>query len=259
MSSRTTAAPSAVELEATGGQDLVAQYEGREFTLPAEVDGWPLDLIAASVGMRAGRLVADHGVIVHVLSELLGKRQWPGFLEAFPRRRQLAPASCAFAAAAGFPAREDDLAFGALPRLLAVLAEYPDAVEATLGELGIDYRDRWRFDEAGRRRLTLRQLHVRLSYTGPDSPLGIAQNGGTRPFNGTEILLMDVFEVLARTRHPSRPMSAEALAARASKEVALEAERAAYRERHKVTSIGGRRRSAIETARANARLGKGTA
>lgn len=256
MSSRTPA-PSAVELEAIGGQDLLAQYEGREYELPAEVEGWPLAEIAVSVGERAGRLVADHGVIVRVLTELLGA-QWPAFLQAFPRRRQLVPASSAFAAAAGFPGRQDDLAFGALPRLLAVLEQYPDAVEATLAELGIDYRDRWRFDETGRRRLTLRQLHVRLSYCEPDSPLGIAQNGGTRPFNGTEILLMDVFEVLARKRHPSRPMSAEALAARASKEENLEAERAAYRERHKVTSIGGRRRSAIETARANARLGKGS-
>jgi len=251
-------AASAVETEATGAQQLTARYDGREFTLPAEVEGWPLQLIAASVGMRAGRLVADHAVIARALEELLGE-QWPAFLAAFPRRRQLVPASTAFAGAAGFAAREDDLAFGALPRLLAGLAEYPEAIEATLGELGVDYRDRWRFDELGRRRLTLRQIHVRLSYCAPDSPLGIAQNGGRRPFNGAELLLMDLYEVLARKRHPSRPMSAQALAERASIEEKIEAERAAYRERHKVTSIAGRRQSAIETARANARLGKGSA
>lgn len=252
MSSRTPAATSAVEAEATGEQYLVATYKGREFKLPAEVDGWPLDLIAVSVGTRAGALVAEHDTIARVLSGLLGE-QWPGFLRAFPRRRQLVPASSAFATAAGFAPRSDDLAFGALPRLLAVLAEYPDAVEATLGELGVDYRDRWRFDEQGRRRLTLRQIYVRLSYTAPDSPLGIAQAGGHRPFNGTELLLMDVYEALARTRHPSRPMSAKELEERASKEQKIEAEREAYRKRH-----AGGRQSAIDTARANARLGRGS-
>lgn len=255
-SPRSTPASNAVEAEATGEQHVVVWYAGQEYKIPAAVEDWPIELVAVSVGVRDGRLVADHGTIARALGIILGADQWHAFLREFPRRRNLVPASTAFAEAAGFGNRADDVAFGSIPRLLATLGAWPEAVEATLGELGIDYRDRWRLDELGRRRLTLRQIHVRLSHASPQSPLGIAQNGNKRPHSGTELLLMDLFEALTRTRHPSRPMPAGAIAARASKEDKIEAERKAYRERQAKRSPAGRRGDAIETARANARRGK---
>ena len=248
---RTSPASNAIEAEAVGRPRIVARYAGHEYTLPAAVEVWPLDLIAISVGVRNGHLHADHGVVARALASLLGD-QWPEYLRAFPRRRNLVPASTAFAEAAGFPHRADDVAFGAIPRLLAALDSWPEAVEATLGELGVDYRDRWRYDADGRPRLTLRQIHVRLSNASPQCPLGIAQNGGKRPFTGTELLLMDLYEAVARTAHPSRPMPVAAQQQRQTKDEKIEAERAAYRARHAKTPAG-RRLTAVETARANAR------
>lgn len=240
-----------VEAEATGQPFIVADYGGHEYKLPADVDDWPLPLIAVTVGIRDGVLVADHEVLARALAMLLGD-QWAGFLAASPRRGDLLPASAEFAAAAGFTGTVNDLSFGALPRLLATLDARTDAVEATLAEMGVDYRDRWRFDADGRRLLTLRQVNLRLAYAPYDCALAIAQNDGRRPLSGTELLLMDVFEAITHTRHPSRPMTAEQEAARATKAVDIEAERAKYRERHKPLA----RVTAIETARANARLGR---
>jgi hypothetical protein len=240
----------AIEAEATGEQFLVASYHGVEFKLPADVEDWPLGLITNSVGIRDRKLVVDHGTVAQALRTLLGGGQWIDFVHAYPKRRDLAPASTCFARAAGFERRDDDLAFSALPRLLATLERYPDAVEATLLEAGVDYRDRWRLDDEGRRRLSLRRIHVLLSHADPDCPLGIAQNGGVRPLNGTEIVLMDLYEAITRQRHPSRPMTAEAIVERTSNAVNLEAERAKYRERH--AKKHDRRSAAAELARSNA-------
>ena len=240
---------SALEAEATGQLAIVAAYHGHDFKLPGDVEDWPLGSIANSVGLRDGKLVPDHGTVAQALRELLGTAQWIDFVRAYPKRRDLVPASTAFARAAGFERRDDDLAFSALPRLLATLEHYPDAVEATLFELGADYGDRWRLDTDGRRRLTLRRIHVLLSHADPDCPLGIAQNGGKRPLSGTEIVLMDLYEAITRTRHPSRPMTAEALVERTANTVNLEAERAKYRERN--AKRHDRRSAAIEIARGN--------
>src|SRR5262245_31687844 len=168
----------AIIAEATRQDYVVARFREQEYKLPADVDAWPLDDIAVSVGVDAeDALVVAHNNLFGAMRTLLGE-QWDGFVLAHPQRRDLLPASRAFAAAAGFAGQRFDLSFGALPRLLANLAAYPDAVEVTLAGMGLDYRDRWRFDADGCRRLTLRQIHVRLAFMPYDCALAIAQNDG---------------------------------------------------------------------------------
>jgi len=41
----------------------------------------------------------------------------------------------------------------------------------------VDYRDRWRFDADGVRRLTLRMILVRLRHLPPDSATALAEGG----------------------------------------------------------------------------------
>jgi len=236
------------EAEATGERHITATFRGHEFKLPLDVDEWPLDEVFASVGVRDEKLHPNHGQIAFALRRLLGG-QWIDFLSAFPRRRDLVPASQAFAAAAGLAGDERDAAFGALPRLLYILATYPDAVEAGLAEVGIDYRDRWHFDGDGRRRLTLRQICVRLTYLKPTNALSIAMNDGRAPYSATELLLMDVYEAIARVAHPSRPMTADQAKARDEKQKRTEQAVQDYRKRHPEKS---RTQTALDIARANA-------
>lgn len=250
----TTSPISPVEAEATGQPFIVTSYKGREYKLPTDVDNWPLDLIAVTVGTtKDDQLVVDHPRLASALQRLLGD-QWTDFLRSFPLRRDLLPASQQFAAAAGFDGKGRDLAFGALPRLLATLEHWRDAVEATLSDLGIDYRDRWRFDDHGQRRLTLRQIHVRLSFLRPDSALGIAQNDGRMPHQATDLLLMDLIEVLTGKPHPSRPLTPGQLKERtdAKKKAASVPNAVAdYRARSE-----SRKQKALDIARANAQTGK---
>jgi hypothetical protein len=230
--------PSAIEAEATGQPFLVAVFGEHEYKLAADADDWPLGDISA-------------GKLLPAMRELLGD-QWQDFLRNHPRRRDLTMASRAFGAAAGFPAGPDDREFGALPRLLDTLALHPGPVEATLAGMGVDYRDRWRFDGDGRRRLPLRRIYVLLMHMSYDSPLAIAVNGGKRIYSAGDLLLMDVYEALTRKTHPSRPMSPQEAKKRAASEVKIEEERAKYRARH-----SSPRESAIQTARANALAGQG--
>jgi hypothetical protein len=247
----------AVEAEATGQPAITATYNGREYKLAADADDWPLEAIAVSVGVNnAGRLVTIHNTAARALAALLGD-QWPDFLQRFPQRRHLQAASSAFAAAAGFTAAPADLAFGPLPRLLATLQLWPDAAEATLTAAGFDYRDRWRFDPDGRRRLTLRQINVALSCASPaDSPLAIAQNDNRLPLTSTDVLLMDVYEAITRTAHPSRPMTPDQREKRLTVQEKTDKAIEDYRRRH--PSSGARKRSAVETAKANATNPKGS-
>jgi len=246
-----TQPPDPVEAEATGQQWITASYGGRDYKLPLDADSWPLDLIYASVGVDTDKnVVPNHSVIAVALQRLLGD-QWLDFLGSFPQRRHLVPASRTFADTIGFSARPADLAFGALPRLLATLKYWRDAVEATLATMGLDLGDRWRFDEYGQRRLTLRQIHVRLTYAPYDSPLAIAQNGGRATLSAQDLLLMDVFEAITKQRHPSRPLSPSEIEERQvveKKKNKVTDAVADYYQRHSKT----RRQSAIEIAQSNA-------
>lgn len=246
--------PDPVEAEATGQQYVVATYAGHDFKLMLDVEHWPLDLIAVSVGLnKDAELVSNPSTVGCALERLLGD-QWSGFLQAFPRRRALVPASRAFATAVGFAGGPLDLAFGGLPRLLATLRHRGDAVEATLGDLGLDYRDRWRFDELGQRRLTLRQIHVRLEHAPRTSALSVAMNDGKELHSNTDLLLMDLFEAITKVAHPSRPLTAAQLAERKKegrKKKTVSAAVDDYYVRQK-----SRKQRAVETARANAQQGK---
>jgi hypothetical protein len=240
----------AAESEATGQTVIVAPYRGRDYKLPADAETWPLALIAASVGVNTkGQLVTDYPTTAHALTVLLDD-QWPDFLRAFPQRRHLAPASTAFAAAAGFTAQPGDLAFGPLPRLLATLQLWPDAVEATLTAAGLDYLDRWRYTDDGRRRLTLRRIHVHLSCAPPDSALATAQNGNRPPFTATDLLLMDVFEAVARSVHPARPLTPDQRKQRMTAKDKADKAIEDYYKRH--PNAAARKKTAIQTAQANA-------
>lgn len=74
----------------------------------------------------------------------------------------------------------------------------------------LDYRDRWRFDELGRRRLTLRMISVRVRTLPAGSALRTALNDGRPEWGDTEYLLADVWQASAGSKkpHPARPKPA---------------------------------------------------
>jgi hypothetical protein len=248
-----------VEAEAIGAEFVTAVYKGREWRIPADVDTWPLDYVRSSIGYTRERTpIVNHVAITQALEGILGE-QWDDFVIAAPRRRDLVPASQTFAAAIGIGASDQrgpdgallDRVFGSLPRLLAVLETWPTAVESDLNRFwGLDYRDRFLFT-TGRRRLTLRQIHARLSHLPADSALAV-EMGRRSP---VELLLMDIYEPLAHRVHPARPLTPEQAAERHAEANAKAKARADYEARR--VAQGHRRVSAgLENARANASRGR---
>ncbi|MEX0687705.1 MAG: hypothetical protein WD072_03435 [Pirellulales bacterium] len=248
-----------VAAEALGEEYATATFAGREWRVPRDVDTWPLDTIRRSLGVVTGRIVVSPAAMIESLEHILGD-QWDAFITAAPTKRHLVPASNAFAACVGLPAGGSrdhtnalqDKAFGALPRLLAVIDAWPTAVESDLSRFwNLDYRDRWRFDLGGCRRLTLRQIYARISHLPADSALAIAM-GQRSP---VELLLMDLYEPMAGQRHPARPMTAAQLAERHEEATQKAKARAAYEARR--VSQGHRSISGgLENARLNASRGK---
>lgn len=251
------------EAESIGREHVTATYLGREWRVPLDVDLWPLAAVKRSVGLAAGREpVINHVGVVEALSTMLGE-QWPAFMAAAPAARDLTAATHIFAAAAGFPATAErspdgyiyDQVWGAIPRLLAVLETWPSAVESDLSRFwSIDYRDRWRFDSEGRRRLTLRQIHARISHLPADSALAIVM-GRRSPI---ELLTMDVFEAVAGQVHPARPLTPEQIIERRKAADAKAKALAAYEARRSAQGHRGIA-TALETARANAKRGESSA
>jgi hypothetical protein len=89
--------------------------------------------------------------------------------------------------------------------LLRLLREHADAVEADLSRFHqIDYRDRWRFDEHGRR-LTLRMIAVRVRHLPADSATAMALGGSG--WTVGDFLAADQFRALAGQAHPADPRS----------------------------------------------------
>lgn len=85
-----------------------------------------------------------------------------------------------------------------------------DAVEAHLSQVhGIDLRDLWRTDEAGRPRLTLRQVAVRLRWLPPDSPMVLAFGTTDDRWGIGDYLLADLWSAQTGKPHPARPKPAE--------------------------------------------------
>lgn len=74
----------------------------------------------------------------------------------------------------------------------------------------IDYRDRWRFDAQGRRKLTLRMIFVRIRYLPRDSAVRTALNDNRPEWGDLEYLLTDIWAASANSEepHPARPKPA---------------------------------------------------
>ena len=248
-----------VEAEAIGAEFVTAVYAGREWRIPADVDTWPLDDVRYSIGYGKDREpVVNHVAVALALEQILGD-QWDDFMTTASRRRDLVPASQAFAAAIGIGASEQrapngllfDRAFGSLPRLLAVLNCWTTAVESDLNRFwNLDYRDRWKFND-GRRCLTLRQIHARLSHLPADSALAV-EMGRRSP---VELLLMDIYEPLAHRVHPARPLTPEQAAERHAEATAKAKARADY-EKRRIAQGHRKVSNVLDNARANALRGR---
>ena len=133
-----------------------------------------------------------------------------------------------------------------------MLELWPSAVESDLARFWqLDYRDRWRFDVDGHRKLTLRQINARLSHLPADSALAI-QMGRRSP---VELLLMDIYEPLAHRVHPARPLTPEQAAERHAEAAAKAKARADY-EKRRVAQGHRKVDTALENARANASRGR---
>jgi hypothetical protein len=244
-------ATSPIEAEASGQDVVTATYGGADFRIPLDVDTWPLELLLTGLRVEEKQLVGiQHSTVIAVIRELLGD-QWPAFKTVGPRRRDVVAASNLFAAAVGVEKSDPlDGIFGAIPRRLIDLQEWPEAVEATLAGLGFDYRDRYRF-QAGRRQLTFRQIHVHLTYAPYDSPLAIAKNKGRRPHSDAALAIFDLYSEMFGKPHPSRPMPEAERRARLA--FAAKQEEAREASRRRMHGSGEQKQSAVAAARSNAR------
>lgn len=256
-----TASSSPARAEALGEDTATATFAGRGWRIPLDVDTWPLDTIARCLVMNTKRrVVVDHLALAEALEGILGDQWEPFITHAAARRGDLIPASHAFAATVGLPAGTEsdghggkrDKCFGGLPRLLAVLKSWPAAVESDLNRFwNLDYRDRWRFDDTGARRLTLRQIYCRISHLPADSALAVSM-GRRSP---VELLLMDIYEPLARQVHPARPLTPEQAAERNAEAAARTKAMADYEARR--VARGDRMPDRLQTARENAKRTRG--
>jgi hypothetical protein len=98
----------------------------------------------------------------------------------------------------------------------------------------IDYRDRWRFDENGARKLTLRMIAVRVKHLPADSATAKA-TGGTG-WTLTDHLLADVFHATGGNPHPWKPKQAKGSDPERAKRV--RAAKARARERQRAIDAG---------------------
>lgn len=248
-----------LEAEATGQEFVTVTFSGTPFRVPLDVDLWPLGSIQRCRGLLNERVVVNHLQVAAALQTLLGD-QWDLFLRVATKRRQIVEATQVFAGAVGFTADgTNDIAFGAIPRILALLERWPLEAESDLKRFwGYTYPDRWRF-QAGRRCLTLRQIYACLNRPPIDGALVTAMNGGRRPFSDTAQVSMDLFEAITKVRHPSREMSPQEIAQRDAQAAAEAKARADYAERQKKREAQ-QQSSLLATALANKRISeRGTA
>lgn len=239
-----------LEAEATGQEFVTVTFSGTPFRVPLDVDLWPLGSIQRCRGLLNERVVVNHLQVAAALQTLLAD-QWDLFLRVATKRRQIVEATQVFAGAVGFAADgTNDIAFGAIPRILALLERWPLEAESDLKRFwGHSYPDRWRF-QAGRRCLTLRQIYACLNLPPTEGALVTAMNGGRKPLSDTAIAVMDLFEAITKVRHPSRPMPADVQQKRDEQAAAEAKAREAYAERMKERS----HQTGLATALANKRI-----
>lgn len=79
-------------------------------------------------------------------------------------------------------------------------------MEADLSRFhGIRYSDRWRFDTDGTRKLTLREIWVRVQDLPGESRIAKHYNNGQPRWNDETYLLSDLAHILSGKPHPARP------------------------------------------------------
>lgn len=94
----------------------------------------------------------------------------------------------------------------ALRGLLALLRQHPHLVESDLSQFHhIDYRDRWRRDQDGVRRLTLRMIYVRVVLLPPTSALSLHFSNGCSVWDLHAHILADLVRAWTGAEYPNRP------------------------------------------------------
>jgi hypothetical protein len=100
-------------------------------------------------------------------------------------------------------------------------------VEADLARFyGLDYRDRWRWDEHGDRRLTLRQIFVRVRHLPVDSAVLALEHGHEPVWRLEHVLLADVWQQVAHSKKPHPMLVAEQRRSRGRQSTRITPERA---------------------------------
>lgn len=93
----------------------------------------------------------------------------------------------------------------------------------------IDYRDRWRFDAEGIRRLTLRMILVRLRHLPAESATSLALGGSGWTIQ--DYLLAHLYQATAGEPHPSLPKESAVVDPAREKAIRRAKQRAAERQR----------------------------
>ena len=115
-----------------------------------------------------------------------------------------------------------------------LLRDHEGAVEADLSRYyHIDYRDRWRFNKRGERKLTLRMIAVRVAHLPHDSAISHAVLGAQAGWGVAEYLLADVWQASSGSEkgHPARPDSTDSSTKEDSPERKKKVKRAKQRAR----------------------------
>jgi hypothetical protein len=99
---------------------------------------------------------------------------------------------------------------------------------------GIDYRDRWRFDSEGRRKLPLRRIGVLVRHLPPQSATALATGGSGWALE--HYLLADVYGATAGQAHPGVPKQVKG--SDPAREKAKRAALARARERQRAIEAG---------------------
>lgn len=102
------------------------------------------------------------------------------------------------------------------------------------------YTDRWRFDADGSRKLTLREIWVRIQQLPGDSRLVRHANDGRPRWNDETYLLSDLAHILSGKPHPARPKSKDGDGTGLSRERQIRRAKARrlYRERRRARVAG---------------------
>ncbi len=111
-----------------------------------------------------------------------------------------------------------------------MLRDHADAVESDLSQYHrLDIRDRWVFDEHGRRCLPLRRIGALVKFLPPDSATAVVTGGSGWTIDN--YLGAHIFQALTGEPHPGLPVMEAPVDPKKSKRVAEFKKRAAERQR----------------------------